>query len=122
MLNKYSLINNKIKNGNETSILFNITVKENGQNDSKGELFKKDIFMPKGITAAIDENNFTSPPPHIFNCHNIKVMIYVIEYEIIEKKMNLMLPVMIVKIKFETNPKIIRMKFNLFGRKPSLRS
>lgn len=78
--------------------------------------------MPNGITAAIDANSFTSPPPHTFNCHSIKVMKYVIVYEIIEKKMNLMLPVMIVKIKFERNPKIARMKFNLFGRKPSLTS
>ena len=61
--------------------------------------------MPNGITAAIDENNFTSPPPHTFNCHNIKVMRYVIEYEIIEKKMNLMLVVIIVKIRFEAKPK-----------------
>ena len=39
------------------------------------------------------------------NIGNIKVMIYVIEYEIIEKKMNLMLLVIIVKIKFEAKPK-----------------
>ena len=64
--------------------------------------------MPNGITAAIDENNFTSPPPHTFNCHNIKVMIYVIEYEIIEKKMNLTLVVIIVKIRFDINPKATR--------------
>ena len=47
-----------------------------------------EVFMPNGITAAIDANSFTSPPPHTFNCHSIKVMKYVIEYEIIEKKMN----------------------------------
>ena len=61
--------------------------------------------MPNGITAAIDANNFTSPPPHTFNSHNSKVMIYVIEYEIIEKKINLMLAVIIVKIRFDMKPK-----------------
>ena len=61
--------------------------------------------MPNGITAAIEENNFTSPPPHTFNCHSIKVMRYVIKYEIIEKKMNLTLVVIIVKIRFEEKPK-----------------
>lgn len=64
--------------------------------------------MPNGITDAIDENNFTSPPPHTFNCHSIKVMRYVIEYEIIEKKMNLTLPVIIVRIRFDAKPKATR--------------
>ena len=68
-------------------------------------MLKNELSMPNGMTEAIDANNFTSPPPHTFNCHSIKVMRYVIEYEIIEHTMNLTLPVIIVKIRFDRNPK-----------------
>ena len=63
------------------------------------------MFIPKGITDAIDANNFTSPPPHISNFHINVVMANVIDHEIIEKKMNLRLFVKIVKIKFDKIPK-----------------
>ena len=66
---------------------------------------KNEVSIPNGITEAIDAKSLTSPPPHTFNCHSIKVMRYVMEYEIIEKKMNLRLLVMIVKIRFDEKPK-----------------
>ena len=68
-------------------------------------MLKNEVSIPNGITEAIDAKSFTSPPPHTFNCHSIKVMRYVMEYEIIEKKMNLRLLVMIVKIRFDEKPK-----------------
>ena len=66
---------------------------------------KNEVLTPNGITDAIDDNSFTSPPPHTFNCHRSKVTVYVIDHEIIENKMNLMLPVMIVKIRLDMKPK-----------------
>jgi hypothetical protein len=69
------------------------------------KIFKKLILRPDGITVAIAVNNFTSPPPHIFNFHNMKVIAFVITIEINEAKMNLMLPEINDKIAFEINPK-----------------
>ena len=40
-----------------------------------GKICKKSILMPDGITVAIAVNNFTSPPPHIFNFQSIYVIV-----------------------------------------------
>ena len=81
---------------------------------------KNGIFTPNGITEEMDENSFTSPPPHTFNCHNSKVIVYVIDHEIIEKKINLTLPVMIVRIRFDEKPKASKRLFSLLGTTPVL--
>lgn len=70
-------------------------------------MLKNELFMPDGMTEAIDAKSFTSPPPHTFNVHIIKVMRYVTNHEINENKMNLMLLVINVSIRFDVKPNAI---------------
>ena len=100
---------NIAKNGNEMRMLFKTTLNENGYTDNFGKTFKKSMFKPVGITVAIPVKSFTSPPPHIFNCHKRNVTVNVITIEIIEAKMNLMLAEISVKNRFDKRPKAIRL-------------